>query len=259
MPKNTRNTLAPLWASQNFLTSAREIRRLLDLSDLGPRDLVVEIGSGKGHITRELLLRCGSVLAAELDPALCARLAERFAGEARLSLYQGDFLKMPLPRGEYKVFANIPFSRTTDILRRLAYAPNPPAAAWLVVELGAAKRFAGAGRESLASLCLRPFYQVRIAAKIPRTQFHPAPRVDAALLELRRRPQPELPMAQRQAYRAFLECAWKRGLKGLLTKKQIATALRLEGLPPLPADANLKYVQWLCLFRCYTRYAKTGR
>ena len=255
MPKNPASA-TPLWAGQNFLTSAGEIRRLLACSDISPQDLVVEIGPGKGHITRELLPRCEKVLAAELDPELCSWLEERFAGSHNLTLYQGDFLKMPLPKREYKVFANIPFSRTTEIIRRLAYAPNPPSAAWLVVELGAAKRFAGVGRESLASLSLRPFYGVQVVAKISRLQFHPAPRVDAALLELRRRATPELPMEQRQSYRAFLERAWKHGLDGLLTKRQVSTALRLAGLPPPAQDANLKYVQWLCLFRCYKKFGK---
>lgn len=177
----------PLSVSQNFLTSGTVIRRLLAQTDIGPQDLVVEIGPGKGHITRELLPRCRQVLAAELDPALCARLRERFAGEPRLRLAEGDFLAMPLPRGPYKVFANIPFSRTTDILRRLTGAAPPPLAAWLVVE---------------------------------------------------------------------------RGPCSLLTKRQIAAALRREGLPPPGEDANLKYVQWLCLFR-YGRelglFSKKGR
>lgn len=263
MPKNTahpahnahkrapRSSPPPLWTGQNFLTSGRTIRRLLACTDIGPEDLVVEIGPGKGHITRELLPRCGRVLAAELDPALCARLRERFAGEARLRLWQGDFLSMPLPREPYKVFANIPFSRTTDILRRLTQGPNPPVCAWLVVELGAAKRFAGQGKPGLSALALAPFFQVRVAAPVPREQFHPAPRVDAALLELRRRSDPDLPPSQRQAFRRFLEQGLGRGARSLLTRGQIASALGRAGLP-LPADdANMKYVQWLCLFRAW--------
>lgn len=236
----------PLSVSQNFLTSAPVIRRLLAQTDITPGDLVVEIGPGKGHITRELLPRCGQVLAVELDPALCARLRERFGQDPRLRLVQGDFLTTPLPRQPYKVFANIPFCHTTGILRRLTGAPQPPQAAWLVVEHGAAKRFAGQG---LTAWSLAPFFQVRIAAVIPRSQFHPSPRVDAALLELRLRPQPHLPLDQRQAFRRFLERGMGQGMGSLLTKRQIAAALRREGLPPPGEDANLKYVQWLCLFR----------
>lgn len=272
MPKNTAHrrtsgkscrksshkaTLSPpLWVSQNFLTSGSFIRRLLNHTDICHSDLVVEIGPGKGHITRELLPRCGRVLAAELDPALCARLEERFTNEDRLQLWQGDFFAMPLPREPYKVFSNIPFSRTTDILRRLTQSPNPPDCAWLVVEMGAAKRFAAQGKPGLSALMLAPFFEVRIAAAIPREQFHPAPRVDAALLELRRKPEPDLPASQRQSFQRFLEQGLNQGVRSLLTKRQISSALGRAGLP-LPADdANMKYVQWLCLFRAWRQLSR---
>ncbi len=250
MPKN-KNNPAPLWVSQNFLTGSGDIRRLLDISDISSQDLVVEIGPGKGHITRQLLPRCKKLVAAELDPRLCQRLKESFGGESRFRLYPGDFLKMPLPKGAYKVFANIPFSSTTAIIRRLACSKNPPLAAWLVVELGAAKRFAGQPKDNLTSLSLRPFFQVRVAARIPRDRFHPMPRCDAGLLELRLRATPDVPLAQQEQYRAFLDQGWKHGLEGLLTRRQAATALRLAGLAQPGEDANMKYVQWLCLFRCW--------
>lgn len=249
-----RETRAPLSFSQNFLTSRQTIRRLLALTDIGSRDLVVEIGPGKGHITRELLPQCGALLAAELDPALCAKLREDFAHESKLTLFQGDFFSMPLPQKPYKVFANIPFSRTTEIVRRLAWGHPPPEAAWLIMEKGAALRFCGKPRESKASLLLRPFFQVELLAQVSRQEFHPAPRVDAVLLGLRRKNHPDLPWEQRKAYHAFIQRSWTQGRPVPLTKKQISTALRLEGLPPIPRDANLLYVQWLCLFRCWMRF-----
>lgn len=254
MPKNTRHLSAPMWASQNFLTSKAEICRLLALADITPNDHVLEIGPGKGHITRELLPRCARLTAVELDPKLCAGLRERFGGERKLTLYQGDFLRRPLPKGPYKVFANLPFSQTTAILRRLTQGGNPPEAAWLIVEWGAAKRFAGAPQGNLAAWTLRPFYQVRVLTKIARTQFHPAPRVDAALLEIKRKGSPDLPWEQQGAYRAFLERAWRDGPRSLLTNRQISTALRREGLPPAARDGNMEYVQWLCLFRCWRKF-----
>lgn len=125
MPKNTRYPKGtPLWASQNFLTSRAGIRRLIGLADIGSSDHVLEIGPGKGHITRELLPRCGRLTAVELDPRLWAGLRERFAGEDKLELIKEDFLKYPLPKGPYKVFANLPFSGTSAILKKL---PGPDA------------------------------------------------------------------------------------------------------------------------------------
>lgn len=253
MSKNSRfGASAPLSVSQNFLTSSRTIRRLLALSDLKKGDTVYEIGPGKGHITRELLRMGARVRAVELDPRLCARLSESFAGEPNFTLKQGDFLLFPLPKaGNYRVFSNIPFSRTTDIVRKLTQAANPPDAAWLVVEEGAAKRFCG---RSLAAYTLRPFFDAGIACRIDRRQFHPAPSVDCVLLCLRRKEQPDLPLADRASYQKFLDRAWKKGFQGLLTKKQISTALRLAGLPQPARDSNLLYVQWLCLFRCFRQF-----
>lgn len=259
MPKKSNRqraggVCAPLSFSQNFLTSRHTIRRLLALTDIGSGDLVVEIGPGKGHITRELLPKCGSLLAAELDPALCARLRELFSGEPKFSLFQGDFFSMLLPEGPYKIFANIPFSRTTDIVRRLAWGHSPPTAAWLIMEKGAALRFCGRSGKSQAALLLRPFFHVDICSHVPRQEFHPAPRVDAALLCLRKKTHPDLPWAQQAAYREFIRRSWGQNLPPQLTKKQIATALRLEGLSPIPRDSNLLYVQWLCLFRCWQHF-----
>lgn len=259
MPKNKyHGKAAPISVSQNFLTSSRTIRRLLAVSDLKSGDLVYEIGPGKGHITRELLKTGALVRAVELDPSLYARLSAAFAGEPGLSLRRGDFLASPLPKtGSYKVFSNIPFSRTTDILRKLTRSPNPPAAAWLIVEEGAAKRFCS--NKAKSALALRPFFDVSTACRIDRKEFHPAPSVDCALLCIRRKENPDLPLADRALYREFLEQVWKKGLRSLLTKRQISTALRLAGLPQPVPDSNLLYVQWLCLFRCWRQFGNSIR
>ena len=63
----------PLSISQNFLTSKRTIERLVRHACLTKHDTVLEIGAGKGHITRCLAQYSGSVIAYELDPAPAAR------------------------------------------------------------------------------------------------------------------------------------------------------------------------------------------
>lgn len=234
--------------SQNFLTSGPIIRGLIDQSDLHGKDVVLEIGAGKGHITRELAKRCRRVIAYEIDPALCERLEETLPDN--VTLIRGDFMRHPLPKGRYKVFANIPFSLTTDILRRLTDAPNPPESAWLIVERGAAMRFCGLPRESAVSLSLKPWFDVEIAAPLSREAFHPAPAVDCALLSLRKRQTPELPLSQREAWKRFT-LAGLRGEWTGLSPYQARQALKREGL--IPMSATLRYVQWLCLFRCERR------
>lgn len=242
-----------LRVSQNFLTCARTIQRLLNLTNLTDSDHVVEIGPGKGHITAALLARCGRVSAVELDGELFARLHRRFAGERRLELVHRDFLTWELPpAGTYKVFANIPFNRTTAIVRRLTEAPNPPEEAWLVVERGAAMRFQGRPGETLRSLSLKPYFDIETVHHFNRGDFHPRPSVDAVLLQLTRKPQPDVPVGRRGVYAGFVAACMNRGLPALarfMGPGRVAGALREAGVRPGANPGDILYIQWLCLYR----------
>ena len=105
--------------SQNFLRHPALVDALLDRSSLQARDLVYEIGPGTGIITERLIERCRRVVAVEKDPRLAAYLRERFRGYANLSIHAADFLRFPLPSTPYKVFANIPYGCTAEIVSKL--------------------------------------------------------------------------------------------------------------------------------------------
>lgn len=224
--------------SQNFLTSAATIRRLIRLTDLNRRDTVVEIGAGKGHITRQLAEVCGRVVSYEIDPVLVQRLQGMLPENEFLR--QGDFLTARLPGQPYKVFANIPFSITTAILRKLTMDAHPPEAAWLIMEKGAAMRFCGRGRDTAMSLALKPWFKVRIAAHLRREDFHPMPSVDCVLLELCRRVQPDIPLGQRAAWIRFTGTGLRQGIREL-TPHQIRRALRQADA--IPMSGTMRYVQ----------------
>ncbi len=183
------------------------------------------------------------------------RRSPRQCGAALRGLFAGG-----AAGGSYKVFANIPFSRTTEILRKLTEALQPARGhvAGGRTRRGQ-RRFCGLPRESTQSLLLKPFYQTRIAAFLRREDFHPAPRVEAALLELKRKDEPDIPWDCRGAYKRFIQRGLREGFSGshgLLTHKQVSTALRLDGLPPIKPSGQMLYVQWLCLFRCWQRYGR---
>ncbi len=92
-----QNSAVPLSVSQNFLTSRSTINRLLRLTDITSADTVLEIGAGRGHITRALLDRGCRVRAVELDRALYERLATLLTGRPNLCLTQGDFFGFRYP------------------------------------------------------------------------------------------------------------------------------------------------------------------
>ncbi len=243
--------------SQNFITDTRLLHRIVDKSNIGKSDTVWEIGTGKGHLAQVLCGRCGRLYSVEIDKGLYEKAGARLAGERNVKLICGDFLKTPLPsRGRYKVFANIPFFITTQIVDRLAYAPNPPEDMWLIMEKGAAKRFAGQPGETGRSLLLKPWWDMEIAYYFRRSDFHPMPSVDCVMVHFSRKAQPDLERQELSAYREFTARALRHGVcgrDGALTKKQVRTALRLAKLPPIPTGGEILYVQWLCLFRCYMK------
>ncbi len=257
MPIKQNRASMPYSVSQNFLTSYRLIERLIKKAGLTARDTVVEIGAGKGHITKALSNSCKTVIAYEIDRKLYEYLKPQLAENVRL--YRADFLKCPLPKTPYKVFANIPFSGTTEILRKLTSAEPLPDGIWLVMEKGAAKRFCGIPKENLNALLIKPFFETRIIHHFNREDFHPAPRVDTILLELQRKETPDILPSQKRAFSAFLSHSLRYGLFGsraLLTKNQITVALKRAGLPPFERSGEILYVQWLCLFRCWQQFGK---
>ena len=241
MSKTSRHIL-PHWVSQNFLTSKTTIHRLVRLAGLTADDTVLEIGAGKGHITHVLAKTCSRVISYEIDGVLYARLKPGLPANVRL--IHGDFLKANLPKTPYQVFANIPFSATTAIVRKLTSSPCLPENLWLIMAKGAAKRFCGLPQESRDSLLLRPWFEARIVWHFRREDFHPVPGVDVVMLCLGRKAQPDLPRELRADFAFFLS----HGL-GLLTKKQVSTALKRAGLQPLAPSGDILYIQWLCLFR----------
>lgn len=241
--------------SQNFITDGQLIRKIVNLSTISKKDTVLEIGTGKGHLTKALCQKGGTVISVELDRKLFESTADKLSHLHNLKLIHGDFLKYILPaKGNYKVFANIPYFITTQIIEKLTNAPNPPSDIWLIMEKGAAKRFMGIPKENSKSLLIKVGWNMKIKYHFRREDFHPMPSVDSVLLHFKRKATPDLEKADYASFQKFIAHSMKYGIcgkQGLLTKRQVSVALKQAGLPPAYEDRVTLYIQWLCLFRCY--------
>jgi len=100
-------------------------------------DLAVDVGAGTGAITRELDRAGARVLALELDHQLAGDLRRSFAGSARVRVVEGDALRHAWPDEPFAVVANVPFARTTELLRALLDPRVSLERAELVRRLGA--------------------------------------------------------------------------------------------------------------------------
>ena len=244
--------------SQNFLRSSRLVRSLLDASSIESGDLVYEIGPGRGMITKELARIAHKVIAIEKDPILARQLSAGFQRIENVEIISCDFLHVHIPNAEYKIFANIPYNLTAEIVRKILYIPPLPQEAYLIMQKEAAQKFSGTPNETQFSLLAKPLFDIQIIRELKRTDFDPVPPVDSVFLRIRKRASLLIQKEDISLYRRFI-CygfgRWKQNLK--LGFKPVFTYLQWKHLSkdlcfPLEATpSQLTFEQWFGLFECF--------
>jgi 23S rRNA (adenine-N6)-dimethyltransferase len=152
-------------------------------------------------------------------------------------------MELPLPSEPYKIFANIPFSLSASVVRRLLESENPPAAIYLVVQRQFARKLTmGAHFTSQLGAEIAPFYEARVRRPLQRSDFTPPPGVDTALLELRLRDTPLIPPHKQQKYGAFVRrCFAEQKFFGLQPRESV-------GISSERKPSELDTDQWVRLF-----------
>ncbi len=144
-------------------------------------------------------------MAVEIDKDLFALVSDRLGNNSALELVYGNFLDIDLPREPYKVFANIPFSITGEIIKKLLFSKNPPNDCSLVVQKEAAEKFiVNTHKNSMLSVLFYPFFDIKIEYVFKRTDFKPTPSVDLCMLRIVKRPTPLISKEKTDKYRDFV-------------------------------------------------------
>lgn len=193
--------------SQHFLRNPRLIAELIGHSNIRRGDLVIDIGAGSGAITAVLARRCRQVLAYENEPGILNKLQQNMRRHKNVKVIAQDFLQAKLPDEPYKVFANIPFHLSADIVRKLTSDDlHTPQAIYLIVQKQFAQKIVPSDQRFTSQLGtqLAPWWQTRIRRPLRRTDFTPPPAVDTVLLELKPRSEPLLSVLERDKYQSFV-------------------------------------------------------
>lgn len=239
--------------SQNFLHNQKLVSQLIGSSSIGKKDLVIEIGPGKGILTKELLAHAGHVIAVELDSYWYKELQK--LGMNNLTLYNSDFLSYSLPKLPYKVFANIPFAIEGKIIRKLLSDPNPPMDCYLVIMNELAHRLAAHRTENMFSLMHKPWFDFSIDHTFNATDFSPPPRVTPVLFHFKRKGIFVLPLKERVRYQNFVMRGFgngqsvRNGLKTLYPPMRINEALQSLSIGQKKKPTHLSLSQWIALYR----------
>jgi 16S rRNA (adenine1518-N6/adenine1519-N6)-dimethyltransferase len=177
--------------SQNFLADVDVLEGILREADPSPGRGVLEIGPGLGFLTGGLLAAGAGVTSVELDRGLVAILRERFTDEIEsgaLRIIEGDALDqdlVDLVAPPYDVVANLPYHITSPVLHRLLGRAPRAERLVLMVQREVAERVAAApGGLSYLSVFVQYHARARLAFRVPRESFEPAPKVESAVLVL---------------------------------------------------------------------------
>lgn len=173
---------------QHFLTHQWAAGALAHAAHIQPGETIVEVGPGKGILTKELL-KHGRVLAIEKDEELSELLKETFKDkikEGHLTLIDGDVRDFipetyGLESGSYVVAANIPYYITGEIIRQFLTAKAKPRALALLIQKEVAQRIVST-KESLLSLSVKAYGTPKIVEKVSKKHFSPPPKVDSAII-----------------------------------------------------------------------------
>ena len=237
--------------SQHFLRTRELAAWLVRDAELPADALVLDLGAGSGRLTAELARAAARVVAVELDPALAARLRGRWPN---VDVVERDAARVELPSEPFRVVANLPFDRTTELLRKLLDDPRTPLVrADLVVEWGVALKRALPHPSTATGVRWAAWYRFAVERRLPPTAFAPPPRVAAGVLVIRRRTDPLVPPAEAGRYAAFVARGFRRGLRSVAP----ARVLRRHGYAAA-APRDLDAHQWAALYRIVSGGAGGG-
>lgn len=250
---------------QNFLRDNSVAKWMVERANLNNSDRVLEIGPGKGILTKEILTSaCDSLSAVELDRRLNEFMEPLAAQDCRLSLYWGDAVTFDYSRmkdSPTHIIANLPYHITTPVIWKLLedFSNSELKYMLLMVQKEAAERLAAgsACRESNPlAITLSALGSVGVPRHVARTAFFPMPHVDSSIVEIRLNKGLEnLPVDK--IWRRLLSGSFVQRRKTLLnnwsgsfgiSKAAGSEILASHALPPLSRPEELSLEKWLEIY-----------
>jgi len=253
----TRLIKAKKSLGQNFLIDQRVARRIIDAVFPLPTDIVIEIGSGTGALTRMLVERSGFVEAVELDQTLAHGLRSSINAE-NLAILTADALTLDWvklitgakakllsvrradgDRTRVRIVANLPYYISTPILERLLALDRQLFDMTLMLQKEVADRITtgpGSKEYGYLSVMVQYFCNASKLFEVPPSAFLPVPRVQSAVISLTLREKPAVEVSDKSGFFALVRAAFAQRRKTILNNLKAARALEFSQ----PLESALK-------------------
>ena len=242
---------------QSFLTREPVADALVEALGICPSDTVLEVGPGKGILTRRLVTLAGRVVAVEIDGRLAEGLRTELGPSGNLEVVQADFMAFDLgPYQHLKVLGNLPYNLSSQILFKLLESLQ----AWDVAVLTTQREFAYrvvAAPGSKAYGALSVFFD-RLTTRerlfnIEPDSFKPRPNVISTAFRLTRREQPLFAVPDEMLFRRMVKACFAQRRKTIannlvaglgLTRDAAVVFLKQSGIDPAARAETLSGEQF---------------
>ena len=203
---------------QNFLKDDRIVEKIVTLSDIEDDSLVIEVGPGKGILTRQLSKAAKNVICYEIDMQLEGYLINLSKELSNVEIVFSDFLDVDLAKkvSDYKYkhlyfISNVPYYITTPILMKLIDSGLNFGKIVMMVQEEVGERFSAMpGKKAYSSITvfLNYYYEIKRLFKVNRSEFIPVPNVDSEVIMLTSR-EDKIALKNKDLFFEFVRSSFK--------------------------------------------------
>jgi 16S rRNA (adenine1518-N6/adenine1519-N6)-dimethyltransferase len=223
---------------QHFLVDPAAAQKIIAAAGVSSDDTVLEIGSGLGALTEELLCRAGSVIAVELDTHLCAILTAELGAHPQLTVVNEDFLNVNIPElaqkttgGGLKIVGNLPYQITGPAVRIILDNLHLIRLAVITVQREVADRILarpGGKTFGILSVAAQYYSQPQVVLSLAKEAFYPQPQIASTVLMLTPRSKPPVSLADEEKFFTVVKALFGHRRKTARNALRIHPSLRLS-------------------------------
>lgn len=172
---------------QNFFIGNRE--ELLNLTDFSEDDTIIEVGTGTGDVTKEIAKRVKKVISYEIDERLKEIINENLIFYKNIEVKFMDFLKENNFPDKFRFFSNLPYSTSTEILKKCARI-NGLIDGYFMIQKELGERIISKENSKdygAISIFLQTFFDLKNIKIFNKNNFYPRPDVDSIFIYFKRK------------------------------------------------------------------------
>jgi len=231
--KQTENFMPKKRFGQNFLVNKNILDRIITTSNLKSNDIILEIGPGKGILTKAMAPKVKKIICIEKDRQL-VELLKKEEGFSNIKIIAADILKYSFDQlpNNLKLVSNVPYNISTPIIEKIIHSKHKFNTVFLTVQLEYGQRIVAQPNTKnygAFSLFVQYHCQPKLLFKIPPSAFRPKPKVSSCFLQLNLYREPKHKIAKEDFLFLIIRHAFSQRRKTILNSlSQLSSKAMLE-------------------------------